>query len=67
MTPEQFKARFGFESTNDDIDRVLCFNAGEIGHESCGLCPCGKMPRFTCSGWGMQCVGLGYVKEEDRS
>ena len=33
---------------NDDLDRVNCEHAGEVGHIFCGWCPIHNCPRFTC-------------------
>ena len=50
LTAEGFKAITGREPQQDDLDRVNCAQAGQIGHGSCGLCrTCGK-PRFVCGG-----------------
>lgn len=48
ITPEQFKKRFGFDPIDDDIIRVTCPYAGQVGHYSCGICPKHRKPRYVC-------------------
>lgn len=48
MTAAEFKARFGFEPQNDDVERTTCTRAGQFGHVFCGICPGCGMPRFAC-------------------
>lgn len=48
ITEKEFKERFGFEPQQDDLHRVNCDKAGEVGHLMCGVCSnCGQ-PRFIC-------------------
>lgn len=48
MTPEQFLERFGKVPEDDDIQRAICPQAGEVGHRNCGICPTHDKPRFMC-------------------
>jgi hypothetical protein len=47
MKEDQFRALFGITPIQDDLERVNCGKAGEIGHSHCGICECGQ-PRFIC-------------------
>lgn len=48
ITEEQYKERFGAVPTNDDLERVNCNMAGNMGHSSCGYCLVHRKPRFVC-------------------
>ena len=45
MNAEEFHERTGSMPENDDLDRVNCEQAGEIGHSQCGVCEHGH-PKF---------------------
>ncbi len=60
MTPDEFKARFGFEPRQDDVERAECPKAGTIGHAFCGVCPTHNSPRFFCG-----CTLWTVDKEEE--
>ena len=48
ITAEQFEEAVGYPPEHDDLERVNCDKAGEVGHTMCGWCEeCGK-PRFMC-------------------
>lgn len=49
MNAEEFKLKFGREPIQDDLHRVNCDKVGDIGHQMCGICFCGKL-RFECGG-----------------
>jgi len=49
MNKAQYKDMTGQENSQDDLDRVNCPHAGEIGHKNCGWCwECGT-PAFLCT------------------
>jgi len=48
MTAEVFKEKTGEDPVDDDLDRVNCAIAGELGHSSCGWCKECDHPRFMC-------------------
>lgn len=49
ITANDFKVLTGRDPQYDDLDRVNCLLAGQIGHVQCGLCPCGSgLPTFAC-------------------
>jgi len=47
MTAAEFEKVTGVPPVQDDLERVNCDKAGELGHLSCGVCDCG-MPMFMC-------------------
>ena len=49
ITSEQFKQATGREPEYDDMERVNCADAGQIGHYACGWCRHDR-PYFTCAG-----------------
>jgi len=57
MNAGEFLWLTGFAPENDDLERVNCEKAGEMGHHNCGLCPDHVKPRFVCGCW--------YDKERD--
>lgn len=56
MTREEFISATGQEPQHDDLDRVNCQLAGQIGHKQCGMCLIHNKPRFYC---GCQVVKVG--------
>lgn len=48
ITREQFVVMTGREPLRDDLDRVNCQLAGQVGHYFCGLCRECQKPRFVC-------------------
>lgn len=48
MDTQTYLERTGQLPTNDDLDRVNCEYAGEIGHLHCGWCNLHNCPRFEC-------------------
>jgi len=48
VTPEEFTAAYGREPQQDDMHRVNCSRAGNLGHSQCGMCEKHHMPRFMC-------------------
>lgn len=56
MDYHQFKAKTGYEPVYDDLARVNCTKAGEIGHLQCGWCEEHDKPRFQC---GSECLLRG--------
>lgn len=48
MTAEEFRQRFGIEPRQDDLERVTCEKAGDVGHYWCGVCTEHQQPRFLC-------------------
>ena len=49
MNAKEFEKLTGDKPENDDLDRVNCDKAGQIGHYCCGLCSkCGQ-PKFMCT------------------
>ena len=47
ITEIDFRRLVGRNPANDDLERVNCSQAGEIGHLSCGMCRHDK-PYFNC-------------------
>lgn len=58
MTPAEFRDRFGHEPTLDDLHRVDCDLAGDVGHMHCGICSDHDKPRFMCG-----CLLLPYLSQ----
>lgn len=48
MTHAQFIEKVGTEPIQDDLERVNCEHAGEVGHQQCGWCKFHNKPRFMC-------------------
>lgn len=48
MNANEFREKVGHEPMMDDLERVNCEKAGEIGHWYCGWCDSCDMPRFQC-------------------
>ncbi len=46
MTAEQFKLATGHDAENDDLDRVNCEKAGDLGHFCCGWNEMDNKPMF---------------------
>lgn len=53
FTAQQFEEMTGFPAIEDDLERLNCDQAGEIGHGGCGFCPDHKKPRFVCGCFNM--------------
>jgi hypothetical protein len=49
MDAKAFELLTGYPPENDDLERVNCKRAGELGHFDCGLCRQCDMPRFMCA------------------
>ncbi len=49
MTAEEFERRTGQAPRQDDLARVNCELAGEVGHWQCGWCAVHDGPRFACA------------------
>lgn len=48
MTAEEYERLMGEAPENDDLERVNCEKAGQLGHWMCGTCKrCGR-PVFAC-------------------
>lgn len=60
ITKEKFIECVGREPELDDLERVNCEQAGEVGHWSCGWCPEHNLPRFE-----PDCVLFHLAKEEE--
>jgi hypothetical protein len=48
MTEAQYKQRFGRHPVMDDLDRINCREAGQLGHSACGLCSHGMAKFMVC-------------------
>ncbi len=48
MDAELFKEKTGYSPEYDDLDRVNCDKAGEVGHWTCGWCEEHDKPCFIC-------------------
>lgn len=48
ITEQKFLEIFGVSPIEDDLQRVNCEHAGEIGHSHCGICLECKFPNFCC-------------------
>ena len=58
-----FKAEYGYESREDDLERVNCTEPkGKGGHDSCGQHTCCGFPRFI--GHGIGCSRDGKPRRE---
>lgn len=68
ITAKEFEERFGFEPHLDDLHRVNCDKAGEVGHHLCGICSHCAKPQFICNHWcggdELQRLGLERVGDE---
>lgn len=49
MDEKEFYSLTGYEPLQDDLIRVNCVNAGEIGHKNCGWCHKCNLPKYSCS------------------
>jgi hypothetical protein len=49
-TEEDFFKAVGSKPVQDDMERVNCKRAGELGHEYCGWCDKHSSPKFHCEG-----------------
>lgn len=67
-TAEQFKEATGQEARQDDLQRCNCPDAGELGHNDCGICE-HNSPVFMCSTCfhkpADKVVRLEYIEAED--
>lgn len=59
MDEAEFRRRVGTPPVQDDLDRVNCPKAGEMGHWQCGWCEEHDRPRFMCG-----CVLMDKTKGE---
>lgn len=50
-TAQQFEEMTGKMPVQDDLERLNCDRAGELGHFHCGHCPEHNKPRFWCGCW----------------
>lgn len=49
MTPAEFEATYGRPPVEDEMHRVNCDRAGNLGHSMCGMCAQEHhVPRFMC-------------------
>lgn len=48
ITKDMFIQKVGHPPENDDLIRVNCPEAGNVGHYQCGWCPTCDKPRFVC-------------------
>ncbi len=48
MDAQKFAAKVGRKPTDDDLERVNCDKAGQVGHLSCGWCQKCDGPCFHC-------------------
>ena len=48
ITPEIFFEKTGQQPEKDDLERVNCKKAGELGHGFCGWCSIHDLPKFSC-------------------
>ena len=48
MDANEFEDRTGRKPEHDDLERVNCKRAGEIGHWACGWCDKHYAPRAEC-------------------
>lgn len=48
MDEGEFLERTGIKPEGDDLTRVNCPYAGEIGHRGCGWCDVCNQPKFIC-------------------
>lgn len=49
MTAVMYESITGDKPIQDDLERVNCPNAGEIGHSNCGWCFKCNTPAFSCT------------------
>lgn len=48
MDAQEFEKRAGYAPEQDDLERVNCDKAGQLGHLSCGWCARHDAPMFEC-------------------
>ncbi len=48
MTADEFIKKTGSKPVQDDLERVNCLKAGQMGHWSCGWCQECDTPQFEC-------------------
>jgi hypothetical protein len=48
ITVKQFIKHVGRKPVQDDMERVNCYKAGQIMHQSCGWCRGCNKPVFMC-------------------
>ena len=48
ITEKKFIEKTGSRPQHDDLKRVNCEHAGEVGHTACGWCTEHDLPRFMC-------------------
>ena len=62
---DEFESRFGRAPERDDLHRVNCPLAGQLGHWLCGVCVVCGMPRFDCGHMAPSKDGLGSPRVEN--
>jgi len=48
LNKKEYKEKTGYDPKQDDLERVNCNLAGNIGHYYCGWCLDHNAPRFEC-------------------
>lgn len=48
MNAKNFRLKTGRAPEQDDLQRVNCLQAGEVGHNDCGWCSICDHPKFEC-------------------
>lgn len=56
-TEAMYTQMMGNLPKDDDLERVNCPYAGQLGHRHCGVCPDCTRPRFSCG-----CDTHGYYQ-----
>lgn len=58
ITAEEFEKLFGRPPFEDDLDRVNCDKAGDVGHWMCGWCLEHGVPKLKCGTSGSFSVSV---------
>jgi len=61
-TIEDFTKATGRAPEQDDLDRCNCPDAGQLAHQSCGVCKEHKMPVFMCRVCFSKCFKPGFER-----
>ena len=54
MTKYEYFTATGYVPEQDDLERVNCLKAGQIGHFGCGWCNRCDVPMFFCGCYARQ-------------
>ena len=66
ITEAEFKAATGNDPEDDDMDRVNCNVAGDVGHTSCGWCDIHNKPMFQDYQCTMKRLNINISEEQSK-